>query len=95
MAEILVTENGDHFDVTVTDGASVSKHEIRASRDDLSNLGVSDHEARAVVEESMRFLLEREPKEAIMSSFGLGTITGFFPEYPDEIRRRMRGDFDT
>jgi hypothetical protein len=94
MAEILVVETDGRYDVTVTDGASVTKHEIRVAPDDLTNLGVADHDPRAVVEESMRFLLERDPKEAIMSSFGLPTITGFFPEYPDEIRRRMRGEFD-
>lgn len=94
MSEILVTERDDHYEVTLTDGASVSQHQVRAPDKDLSELGLQDHDAQSVVEESFRFLLEREPKEAILSSFDLSTITKFFPEYPGEIRRRMSGALD-
>lgn len=95
MAEILVTEaDGASYDVSVSEGASVSTHIVEATEDDLIGLGIADHDRRAVVEESMRFLLEREPKESIMARFGLRTISGFFPDYPDVIRRRMRGELD-
>jgi hypothetical protein len=48
--------------------------------------GVSDAE---VVEESFRFLLEREPKESIMASFDLPVISRYFPEYQQEMERRL------
>ncbi len=89
MAETLVTEADGQFDVTLTDGASVTQHEVTVSPADLARIGVEVADARAVVEESMRFLLEREPKEAIMSRFDVSDIPGYFPDYPDEIRRRM------
>ena len=69
--------------------ASVTQHEVRATAEQLARLGLQACEPRLVVEESLRFLLEREPKEAIVASFDLDTITGYFPEFPGEIRRRM------
>lgn len=92
MAEILVAEQEGRYQVTLTDGASVTQHEVDVSPADLSKLGLDGCDPRAVVEESFRFLLEREPKETIFPSFDLSTISRFFPEYPDEIRRRMSGD---
>jgi hypothetical protein len=94
MAEILVTEADGRYDVTLTDGASTSRHEVRVSAADLAQLGLDGCDPRLVVEESMRFLLEREPKESILATFDLETIRGFFPIYADEIRRRMAGERD-
>ena len=92
MSEILVMQAEEGvFDVTVTDGASKSEHEVRAG---LGELGLDGCDPRLVVEESFRFLLEREPKEAILASFELARIGDFFPEYPAEIRKRMRGELD-
>ena len=35
------------------------------------------------------FLLEREPATSIMRQFSLDVIPRYFPEYRDEIRRRL------
>jgi hypothetical protein len=91
MAEILVTERGGRYEVTVTEGASTSGHDVGAPTEELADFGLEGCDPRAVVEESFRFLLEREPKESIMGRFDLSTIARFFPSYPDEIRRRMTG----
>jgi hypothetical protein len=90
MADILVNEVDGRFQVTLTDGASVTRHEVTVCPSDLSRFGIAGTDPLAVVEESLRFLLEREPKESIMARFDLSTIAGYFPDYPDEIRRRMR-----
>ncbi|MFQ6033274.1 MAG: hypothetical protein ACE5LD_02970 [Candidatus Bipolaricaulia bacterium] len=42
-----------------------------------------------LVEQSFRFLLEREPKEAILKRFDLTVISRYFPEYEGEIARRL------
>src|SRR5687768_16341303 len=94
MAEILATERDGGFEVTLTDGASVSQHAVSVRPSDLAELGLEGQDPRLVVEESFRFLLERYPKESIMGSFDLATITRFFPEYPEDIRRWMSGDLD-
>ena len=84
MSEILVSEADGRFDVTLTDGASTTTHEVQVPAEQLARLGLQKCEPRLVVEESLRFLLEREPKEAIVPSFDLETIAVYFPEYPGD-----------
>ena len=42
-----------------------------------------------LLEASFAFLLEREPKEAIMRRFELPVIERYFPEYPSQIGERL------
>jgi hypothetical protein len=42
-----------------------------------------------LVEKSFEFLLEREPKESILSEFGIMVIAKYFPEYPDVIKKMI------
>jgi hypothetical protein len=42
-----------------------------------------------VVRESFNFLLEREPATSILREFSLYDIARYFPEFPDELRRRL------
>jgi len=41
------------------------------------------------VRRSFEFLLEREPKESILTRFDLSLISRYFPEYEREIKRRL------
>ena len=89
MATIIVTpQSGDEFAVEVTDPGGTSRHTVTATAAHLAALDVDDDPER-VVEESFRFLLEREPKEAILTRFELPVIARYFPEYPAEIRSRL------
>lgn len=85
MSEITVEEIGTHsFRVTVAEGGSSTSHEVSVDPSDAATLGGGGDPAR-LVEASFRFLLEREPKESILSRFDLGVITRYFPEYPSRI----------
>lgn len=42
------------------------------------------------VSQMLKFLLEREPKEAILRSFDLTVIGRYFPEYERQIAKRLR-----
>jgi len=42
-----------------------------------------------LVRETFEFLLEREHVRSILSSFELMVVARYFPEYPEEIRRRL------
>ena len=42
-----------------------------------------------LLEASFKFLLEREPKEAILTKFELPVIERYFPDYPGVIRSWM------
>jgi hypothetical protein len=41
------------------------------------------------VQETMRFLLEREPATSILPEFSLEDVSRFFPEFYEELRRRL------
>ena len=89
MAEIEVEHrDGDRYRVRVRDDTGSSEHMVTATESQLRDLGATGR-ARELLEESFRFLLEREPRSAIMSTFDLPTISRFFPSYPDEIRERL------
>lgn len=79
---------GDEYVVAVQDETSDTKHRVTVTAEDLEWLG-TEAPAERVLEESFRFLLEREPKEAILRRFDLPVIARYFPDYPEEIRRRL------
>lgn len=89
MADIAVIQTGaDTFTVNVTDDTGTTVHKVRVSAVDLRRLAPSTEPA-ILVEASFRFLLEREPKEAILRTFDLPVIGRYFPEYEEEIRSRL------
>ncbi len=89
MTDILVTSLGsDLYRVEVRDGDTQTVHDVTVDSGDLAAYA-HGHGPRALLEESFRFLLEREPKEAILPRFALPVIARYFPDYPTEINRRM------
>jgi hypothetical protein len=89
MSSIDVTALGDdRYRVEVTDGGGVSRHEVTASAADVERLG-GGTAAERLISASFAFLLEREPKESILSRFDLPVIGRYFPEYEKEIRSRL------
>jgi hypothetical protein len=89
-AHIRVEPAGAAFRVAVDDGVSRTSHVVTVSPDEQARYGPGIDPVR-LVEESFRFLLEREPAASILPRFSLGVIERYFPEYPEEIRRRLRG----
>ncbi len=74
------------FSVRLTDAdGSSTEHEVTVSRVDWERFGGRHRTPEALVEDSFRFLLDREPKEQILGSFGLGQIPQFFPSYARDI----------
>lgn len=85
MTQIDVTSlGGEAFQVTVTEEWSTSTHEVTVDSEELDRLAQGAR-AEDVIAASFRFLLDREPKESIMSRFDLSVIGRYFPEYPDRI----------
>jgi hypothetical protein len=85
--EVRKVEEGT-FRVEVGDSRSTSVHEVSATDEDLRRYGGEADPVR-LIEASFEFLLEREPKESILSRFDLPVIERYFPEYAREIRRRL------
>ena len=77
------------FQVRLTDDDGTStEHEVTLSRAEWERFGDGYRTPEALIEASCRFLLEREPKEAILPAFDLGEITRYFPSFPREIAPR-------
>jgi hypothetical protein len=74
--------------VTVTDHGSSREFEVVVSRAEVARFAPGSDDACLLVRRSFEFLLAREPKESILSSFGLSVIGRYFPEYEREIRHR-------
>ena len=91
MAEIDVScvtaANGWLCQVRVEDDGSESRHSVTLTRADYQRLAGSGETPEGLVRRSFEFLLEREPKESILASFELATISRFFADYETEIRR--------
>jgi hypothetical protein len=92
MATINVSceQDGDGWrcHVTVGDDPGATRHEVQVARDLLARLA-GDRPPEELVETSFAFLLEREPRESIMSRFELPVITRYFPEWEVEMERRL------
>jgi hypothetical protein len=85
MPNIRVTQrSGAVYDVTVDDGRGTTVHEVTVWPSDVARYapGATPEE---LLEASFRFLLDREPKESILSRFELPVIERYFPEYAARI----------
>jgi hypothetical protein len=90
MAEVTITEvERGAFHVEVVEGSETTSHRVVLEDDFLDEAGLDAVEREVVVRETFAFLLEREPATAIMSEFGLDTVARFFPEYVEELTRRV------
>jgi len=73
------------FRVEVIQGDSQTTHKVELNRDEYQNLTDGKVSPEEFIQCSFEFLLEREPKESILSSFNISVISRYFPEYGREI----------
>jgi hypothetical protein len=86
MANITVRHlKGADYDVLVDDGRGQTSHTVTVWPSDLERYA-SNASPEELIEASFRFLLEREPKEAILRKFELPVIERYFPDYPAAMR---------
>lgn len=89
-ATILVESNGPgRFRVTVTDDSGQSRHSVSLSPGFYEKLTGKKVPEELLIERSFQFLLERESKESILREFDLPLIGRYFPNYENEIRKRL------
>jgi hypothetical protein len=79
----------EDFRVRVIEGAIVSTHHVTLKPADFKRLAGGKATPEELVRRSFEFLLEREPKESILARFDLSVIARYFPEYENEIARRL------
>jgi len=81
--------DASHFRVRVIETGSESIHQVTLDPKDYARLAVPTSDPEDLIRESFQFLLEREPKESILSRFDLSVISRYFPEYEREIKKRL------
>ena len=79
------------FEVAIRDASGVTRHRISITRRDLARLGAGA-DAETVIAAAFRFLLDREPKEAILASFDITAIGRYFPEFEAKLPAYLAGE---
>ena len=72
------------YAVTIRAGGSQSRHTVTLADANAARLG-GGRPSEAIVKAAIAFLLDREPKESILSTFDLTVIGRYFPEFDDEL----------
>jgi hypothetical protein len=67
--------------VTIRESASQTSHRVLVSASDYRRLTSGSCRAEQCIEAAFRFLLDREPKEAILRGFDITVISRYFPEF--------------
>ena len=89
-AKIEVEKTGEgEFQVRVTEGKTHTTHRVTLKQSDHERITGGKIEPAELVCRSFEFLLENEPKESILARFDLTVISRYFPNFEDEIRRRL------
>ncbi len=73
------------FNVCVKDAEGERRHRVTLSQTDFERLG-RGAAAEELLEAAFRFLLDREPKEAILERFDVSVISRYFPEFDERLR---------
>jgi hypothetical protein len=77
------------FRVRILEKNGETTHHVSLKQNDYTRLTGEKIEPEELVRRSFEFLLEREPKESILSRFDLSVISRYFPEYEREIKQRV------
>ena len=79
---------GDTYEVDITESVETT-HQVTVPEDYFRRLTSGNVSKERFIEESFKFLLEREPNTAILSRFSIEVIEDYFPEYAEEIAKRL------
>lgn len=76
------------YSVSVAEGGSTTQHRVSVRSEYAKKLIVESESIEDLIRRSFEFLLERESKESILSSFDLKVISRYFPEYERVIKSK-------
>lgn len=78
------------FEVEVKDKRGATRHQVTLSRAEFDRLSGGAFPPERFIEAAFAFLLEREPKEAILTRFDVSVISRYFPDFPRRIGDYLR-----
>jgi hypothetical protein len=77
------------FEVVVREQGSLSRHHVTLEPGLWQRLVAGQVPPERVLKSAFAFLLDREPKEAILRRFDLSVISRYFPEFEHELPRYL------
>lgn len=80
-------KNAGGFLVIVDEENSKTEHNVELDDEYYQKLSGAKISKEELIKKSFEFLLEREPKESILSSFNLKVIKRYFPEYEEKVKK--------
>lgn len=80
-------KNEQQFLVTIEEKGSTTEHAVALDDAYYQNLTDGKITREELIKKSFGFLLEREPKESILSEFNLRVIKNYFPEFEEELKK--------
>jgi hypothetical protein len=91
MIEVRRIGAGDpfEFEVVVREGNGETRHRITMAKGTCNRLTGGKHAPEDCVRAAFRFLLDREPKESILSRFDITVIGRYFSEFEQELPRYL------
>jgi hypothetical protein len=91
MIQIRQDSGGDPltFTVTIREGKSETRHAVTMAKGDFARLSAGKHKPTEVIDAAFRFLLDREPKEAILARFDVTVISRYFPDFASTLPRYL------
>ncbi|MFQ6676204.1 MAG: hypothetical protein ACE5LH_07645 [Fidelibacterota bacterium] len=93
MIEVKQKTEGDplEFHVTVREGDTETHHQVTMSESTYRKLTAGRVTPVRCIRAAFEFLLEREPKEAILRSFDVTVISRYFPAFESEFGTYLSG----
>lgn len=92
---IIVRQTGHsdplEFEVVIGNGSGATHHRVTMAKTDLERLAGADCPPERCIEAAFRFLLDREPKEAVLARFDVSVIPRYFPEFERELPAYLAG----
>lgn len=93
MIEVTQTGHPDPltFDVVIRESGHETRHQVTMKAKDFDRLSNGLCSPEHCVEAAFRFLLDREPKEAILSRFDVSVISRYFPDFETNLPQYIAG----
>jgi hypothetical protein len=94
MIQVTQINNSDlmEFAAQVRDEEGESFHHVTMAKRQWQTLSRRECEPARCIEAAFRFLLDREPKEAILPRFDVATISVYFPEFETQLQNYFDRD---
>jgi len=77
------------FSVTIEETNGHTQHQVTMSQSTYKELTGTKVSPSECVEAAFKFLLDREPKESILSHFDITVISTYFPNFERDLRNYL------